>query len=80
MTPAAGFSDVLGSGAGDLAHGVVEGQAEDLNAEVNGVASEVVYNSLQSGQGEPNASITASNCTCNASRPMYGSIFMPTFV
>ena len=25
----------------NLAHGVVEGQAEDLNAEVNGVASEV---------------------------------------
>jgi hypothetical protein len=41
MTPAAGFSDVLGPGAGDLAHGVVEGQTEDLNAEVNGVAGEV---------------------------------------
>ena len=25
----------------NLAHGVVEGQAEDLNAEVNGVAGEV---------------------------------------
>ena len=41
MTPAAGFSDVLASDSGDLAHGVVEGQAEDLNAEVNGVAGEV---------------------------------------
>ena len=27
--------------AGDLAHGVVEGQAEDLDTEVNGVAGEV---------------------------------------
>ena len=29
------------SAAGDLAHGVVEGQAEDLDEEVDGVASEV---------------------------------------
>jgi hypothetical protein len=29
--------------AGDLAHGVVEGQAEDLDMEVNGVASEVAF-------------------------------------
>ena len=29
--------------AGDLAHSVVEGQAEDLDVEVNGVASEVAF-------------------------------------
>jgi hypothetical protein len=28
----------FGSSAGDLAHGVVEGQAEDLDVEVDGVA------------------------------------------
>ena len=33
---------VAGLGAGDLAHGVVEGQAEDLDEEVNGVAGLVV--------------------------------------
>ena len=32
---------VVGLCAGDLAHGVVEGQAEDLDMEVNGVAGEV---------------------------------------
>jgi len=37
MTPAAGLW------AGDLAHGVVEGQAEDLDVEVNGVAGEVAF-------------------------------------
>jgi hypothetical protein len=31
MTPAAGLC------GGDLAHGVVEGQAEDLDVEVNGI-------------------------------------------
>ena len=35
MTPPAGLC------AGDLAHGVVEGQAENLDMEVNGVAGEV---------------------------------------
>jgi len=30
-------------GAGDLAHGIVEGQAEDLDMEVNGIASEVAF-------------------------------------
>lgn len=35
MTPAVVLS------AGDLAHGVVEGQAEDLDVKVNGVAGEV---------------------------------------
>ena len=29
------------SGAGDLAHGVVEGQAEDLDKEVDGVAGQI---------------------------------------
>ena len=29
--------------AGDLAHGIVEGQAEDLDVEVNGVASKVAF-------------------------------------
>ncbi len=29
------------SGAGEFAHGVVEGQAQDLGAEVDGVAGEV---------------------------------------
>jgi len=35
MTPAAGLC------ACDLAHGVVEGQAEDLDVKVNGVAGQV---------------------------------------
>ncbi len=35
MTPTAGLC------AGDLAHGVMEGQAEDLDMEVNGVAGQV---------------------------------------
>ena len=35
MTPAVGLLC-----ASDLAHGVVEGQAEDLDMEVNGIASE----------------------------------------
>ena len=30
-----------GSGGGDLAHGVVKGQSEDLDEEVNGVAGQV---------------------------------------
>ena len=29
--------------AGDLTHGVVEGQAKDLDVEVNGVAGEVAF-------------------------------------
>ena len=29
--------------AGDLAHGVVEGQAEDLDVEVNGVAGQISF-------------------------------------
>ena len=37
MTPAAGLC------AGDLAHGVVEGQAEDLDVEVDGVAGEIAF-------------------------------------
>ena len=37
MTPAAGLC------AGDLAHGVVERQAEDLDVEVNGVAGEIPF-------------------------------------
>ena len=37
MTPAAGL------GAGELAHGVVEGQAQDLDVEVNGVAGEIPF-------------------------------------
>ena len=37
MTP------VVGLGAGDLAHGVVKGLAEDLDLEVNGVAGEVAF-------------------------------------
>ena len=32
---------MVGLCAGDLAHGIVEGQAEDLDMEVNGVAGEV---------------------------------------
>ena len=43
MTPAAGFSDVLASDSGDLAHGVVEGQAQDLDAEVNGIAGQISF-------------------------------------
>lgn len=35
MTPPAGLC------AGDLAHGVVEGQSQDLDMEVNGVAGQV---------------------------------------
>ena len=31
------------SGAGDLAHGVVEGQTEDLDMEVNGVAGQIAF-------------------------------------
>ena len=34
------FSD---SEAGDLAHGVVEGQAEDLDEEVDGVAGQIAF-------------------------------------
>ena len=30
-------------GAGELPHGVVEGQAEHLNMEVNGIAGEVAF-------------------------------------
>lgn len=37
MTPAAGLC------ADDLAHGIVEGQAENLDVEVNGVAGEVPF-------------------------------------
>ncbi len=37
MTPAAGLC------AGDLAHGVVERQAEDLDVEVNGVAGQIAF-------------------------------------
>ena len=37
MTPAAGLC------AGDLAHGVMEGQAEDLDMKVNGVAGQVAF-------------------------------------
>ena len=37
MTPAAGLL------TGNLAHGVVEGQAEDLDVEVDGIASEVAF-------------------------------------
>jgi len=29
--------------AGDLAHGVVEGQAEDLEVEVNGIAGKIAF-------------------------------------
>ena len=29
--------------AGDLAHGIVEGQAEDLDMKVNGVAGQVAF-------------------------------------
>ena len=37
MTPAAGLC------AGDLAHGIVEGQAEHLDMEVNGVAGQIAF-------------------------------------
>jgi hypothetical protein len=40
MTPAVGFT-VAGSFAGDVVHGLVEGQPQDLDKEVNGVASPV---------------------------------------
>lgn len=39
----AGRRLALGSHAGDLAHGVVEGKAEDLEVEVDGVAGEVAF-------------------------------------
>ena len=35
-------SEVLSHGV-DLAHGVMEGQAEDLDVEVNGVAGEIAF-------------------------------------
>ena len=37
MTPPAGLC------AGDLAHGVVEGQAKNLDVEVNGVAGQIAF-------------------------------------
>jgi hypothetical protein len=37
MTPASGLC------SGDLAHGVVEGQAEDLDVEVNGVPGQISF-------------------------------------
>ena len=40
-TPAMGAGCFSGLGARDLAHGVVEGQAEELGTEVDGVAGEV---------------------------------------
>ena len=35
------FADRRRDAYGDLAHGVVEGEAEDLDVEVNGIASQV---------------------------------------
>ena len=40
-TPAMGAVCFSGLGSSDLAHGVVEGQAEDLGAEVEGVAGQI---------------------------------------
>jgi len=37
MTPPAGLC------AGDLAHGIVEGQAKNLDVEVNGVAGQIAF-------------------------------------
>ena len=55
MTPAAGL------GAGDLAHGIVEGQAEDLDVEVNGVASEVAFGPAPVGVFDDEAGIGGQN-------------------
>ena len=40
-TPAMGAVCFSGSGSSDLAHSVVEGQAEDLGTEVDGVAGQI---------------------------------------
>ena len=40
-TPAMGAVCFSGLGSSDLAHGVVEGQAEDLGTEVDGVAGQI---------------------------------------
>ena len=41
-----------GLGSRDLAHGVVEGQAEDLGTEVNGVAGQIALGPAPIGQTE----------------------------
>jgi hypothetical protein len=37
------FAALRCDGAGDLAHGIVEGMAEDLDVEVNGIAGEIPF-------------------------------------
>jgi len=55
MTPAV----VLRSG--DLAHGVVEGQAEDLDVEVNGVARQISFGPAPVGVFDEEAGIGGQN-------------------
>ena len=45
------------SGAGDLTHGVVEGQAQDLDAKVNGVAGQAALGPPPIGVFEDQARI-----------------------
>jgi len=40
-TPGGGFDTVCGLGPGDLVHGVVEAQPQDVHAKVDGIAGEV---------------------------------------
>lgn len=42
MVLAGGGAEILSHGV-DLAHGVVEGQAEDLDVEVNGIAGKIAF-------------------------------------
>ena len=56
MTPAVGLLC-----AGDLAHGVVEGQAEDLDMEVNGVAGQVAFGPAPVAVFDDEAGISGQN-------------------
>ncbi len=69
MTPAAVLC------AGDLAHGVVEGQAEDLDVEVNGVAGEVAFWPAPVGVLDDEAGIGGQNKIARLMRDELESAF-----
>ena len=74
-TPAMGAVCFSGLGSSDLAHGVVEGQAEDLSSEVQGIAGQIalwptpigVFDD-QTGIGPLRVATAAAASPCPAAR------------
>jgi hypothetical protein len=70
MTPAAGLC------AGDLAHGVVERQAENLNVEVNGVTGKVTFRPAPVAVFDDEAGISWQNIIARLARDQLESTLL----